>query len=430
MSVIQPFSAIRYRTQPGQRDISLLLAPPYDVLGEHDKRALLARDPHNFVAIDLPHTPPKAAGPAEVYERAAESLKAWLAAGVLVRDERPALYAYLQQYEHQGVPYTRRMFFARLRIEDFGAGNVYPHERTFGGPKEDRLCLTKATRANLSPIFGLYSDAQNAIARRLEAALPAAPLAEGTLDGVRNRIWAVTDAGAIDEVLRAMADKPVFIADGHHRYGTAQLYRDWLSEQQGPLPADHPANFVLCVFCGMEDPGLLILPTHRVLPAAPVSAELLQADERLSLAPAGELDPQRIEAALNEHGPQAVGLCGVGVSGTLIVRPADAALLDSLEPERSHAWRRLGLAFLHAYLLDRLVTPRLLNGREPEIHYVKSASAAVHEAREASGSAFLLQPTTMEELRNVCQANDLMPQKSTYFFPKLASGLVINSLAP
>lgn len=428
MTVIRPFAAIRYATKPGAVDISTRLAPPYDVLDEKDKRALLAPDSKNFVAVDLPHIPPKSAGPPEVYQASQRQIEVWLAEGVLVYDTQPAIYVYHQIYNHGGTRYVRKMFFARLRIEPFGTGSVFPHERTFGGPKEDRLALMKATRAQLSPIFGLYQDPANVVAGKLEAFLTKESLAEGVLDGVENRIWAVRDPAVIETVAKLMADKAIYIADGHHRYGTAGLYRDWLTESAGPLPPDHPANYVLTVFCAMEDPGLLILPTHRVLPGVIVSGADLQSDDNLNVSLLPVSSCEKILPALARFGPQAVAHYDAREKKYRAVTPKNPDILKSLEPDRSEAWRKLGLAFLHAYLLDRLVSPRLCGGKEPEIHYIKSGPPAVKEAEESNGTVFLMQATTMEEMRDVCRTGEVMPQKSTYFYPKLASGLVVNPL--
>ncbi len=427
MSIIRPFPAVRYNPDKS-RDLSPLLSPPYDIIDDHGKAELLARHPDNFVRVDLPFTPPKAAGPEHLYEGSRVVIDEWLREGVMVRDHQPALYVYHQVYRHHGTAYVRKMFFARLRLEPFGEGSIFPHERTFGGPKEDRLALTKATEANLSPIFGLYEDAQNAVAERLERALDAQPLATGTLDGVENRLWAVTDAATIADVSRLMEPKPTYIADGHHRCGTGMLYRDWLIAQQGALPPEHPANFVLCVFCAMEDPGLLILPTHRVLPRLDVRPESFAGDTRVSIQARDAADPGRLIAALKEFGPQAIGLYNAVARKYFVLRPTRPEILDDLEPGRTPAWRRLGLAFLHAYVLDRVVSPKLCGGQPAEVRYVKSDEEAIREADATHGTAFLMQPTTMEELRAVCSAGDLMPQKSTYFYPKLASGLVINPL--
>lgn len=428
MSTIRPLRAIRYAPDVTSRDVSSRLAPPYDVLDAEDQAALLARDPCNFVKVDLPHIPPKSAGPTEVYEASRRQIEDWLADGTMLRDQQPGCYVYHQAYSYDNVDYVRKMFFARLRIEPFGTGSVFPHERTFGGPKEDRLCLTKATAANLSPIFGLYRDPANAVAARLGESLSAEPLAVGTLDGVENRMWAVTDPETIADVTALMAEKAIYIADGHHRYGTAGLYRDWLIQQEGRLPEDHAANFVLCVFCAMEDPGLLILPTHRVLPGVSVGGELLRQDEQLESTELTVAGPDQVPEALGEYGPQALAVYSATERRYLAVRPKRADLLAEYEPDRAAAWRALGVAFLHAYLLDRRVKPELCGNQAPEIRYIKTAEAAVNAAEESGGSALLLQATTMEELRSVCQAGEVMPQKSTYFYPKLASGLVINPL--
>jgi len=428
MSILRPLRATRYATA-ATRDLSTRLSPPYDVLDAAGKQALLQADARNFVQVDLPHAPAKAAGPPQVYAQARLQFERWLGDGTLVRDPQPAFYVYQQGFRHEGVAHVRRMFFARLRLEPFGRGSVFPHEQTFGGPKEDRLCLMRATRANLSPIFALYEDAENAVARRLEQGCGADPLAVGTLEGVENRIWAVTDAATIEEVSRLMRPKATYIADGHHRYGTALLYREWLSESEleGPLPGEHPAHYVLCVCCALEDPGLLILPTHRVLPGVAISTRWLQSDRQLDVAPLPVSDPQQAPQALGSFGPQALALFS-GLHKPMVVRPREASLLDDIAPERSLAWRRLGLAFLHAYLLERKVVPELCGGKGPEVRYIQSAQQAVEQAKQTRGAAFVMQPTTIQELRAVCQAGDLMPQKSTYFYPKLASGLVINPL--
>ncbi|QOJ14174.1 MAG: DUF1015 domain-containing protein [Planctomycetia bacterium] len=429
MCTVRPFSAIRYAA-PANGDISARLAPPYDVLDQRDKDALLGRDSRNFVAIDLPHVPPKSAGPAAAYAGARSTLEAWLADGTFVRDTTPAIYVYEQRYEIDGRRYSRRKFLARLRLEAFGKGSVFPHEQTFGGPKEDRLLLTQATECNLSPIFGLYEDSSNAVAARLRTAVGSdAPLLSGTLDGVENRIWAVTDRAVIDDVQRAMSDRAVFIADGHHRYGTGLMYREALAAKRGALPEDHPANYVLCAFCAMEDEGLLILPTHRVLPAVALDGAFWSSDPELVSTALRVDTPAAALSALPGHGAQAFAMFSAVDRSYHVLKPRRADLLRGIAPERSAGWHALALAVLHAYAIDRAVTPRACGGKAPEIHYVKNADAAVSEARETRGCVFLMQPNTMAELRAVCQAGDLMPQKSTFFFPKVASGLVIHPLS-
>jgi len=427
---IHAFRAVRFV----QRDISTLVAPPYDVLDTPDKANLLARSPRNIVALDLPHCPAKVAGSQKVYDAAGRMYEDWLADGTLQRDGRASLYVYHQAYEHAGRRYLRRKFFARLRLEEFGAGQVFAHEQTFGGPKEDRLLLTRATRANLSPIFGLYPDPKNEIAALFEPAIAnEEPTAVAIMDGVDNRLWAVNDAALTDRVVRALRDRPIFIADGHHRYGTSLLYR---AERQRQAAAgfskDDPANFVLCVLAGMEDPGLLILPTHRVLcdlegvSASDLGGELERYFDVVH-AP-GVTEGAKLAEMLPRHGPLAMGLFVAADQGAFVIAPRNSDLLAAYEPNRKPAWRQYGLSILHRFVIDEVIRPRFNGGRELTIHYIKDAAGAAADAQTHRGVAVIVQPTTMNELSDVCTAGELMPQKSTFFSPKLATGMVINPL--
>lgn len=429
MAQIEAFQAIRYTGQ----DVSKLIAPPYDILSEEDKQALLRKDPRNIVAIDLPHTPPKSAGPDAVYVQAAEQLARWLAEGVLVRDQRPALYVYHQSYQLGGKNLVRKKFFARLRLEPFGSGSIFPHEQTFGGPKEDRLKLTTATRCNLSPIFGLYPDPRNEVAAALEAAIqPDRPEQHGTLDGVESRLWAVTDAAVISRVRGMLADKNIFIADGHHRYGTGWNYRQLCMDRMGPPPADAPVNFVLAVLGGMEDPGATIQPYFRSLAGltrgrgADLQAALGEAFTWTPIPLPGTAE--ELAKQLAKVGPRALALYMAGENLCAVIAPKNADLLAAYEPERKAAWRQLPYAILHRYVIDEVLTPRLNDGRPVTIHYHKTMQEAIADARAEQGIGVLVPATTMSQLREICTAGELMPQKSTYFYPKLATGMVINPL--
>ncbi len=428
MAVIQPFTGIRYN----RRDVTDVIAPPYDILSAAEKEALLEKDDHNIVAIDLPHLPPKSAGPDRLYNRAAGDLTCWLDIRTLTRDERPALYAYHQTYKLADKTLTRKMFFARLRLEALGRGQVFAHEETFGGPKEDRLKLTSATRCNLSPIFAMYSDADNEVSGLIDQAVGLEPDQWGMLDGVENKLWVIDDLPTIKSIQARLVDKPVFIADGHHRYGTALMYRQRQVDQTGEPMADDPVDFVLAVLGGMEDPGATIQPYFRTilklpkLTAAELQSALLEAFDWLPGAmPA---DAVALGRRLAEAGPQSVGLFVAKDDAFATIRPRREDLLAALEPSRNPAWRRLPYAILHRYVIDEVIRKRLLPDGEPEVHYHKTMKEAVEDARKTSGLAALMPATTMQELRDVCTAGELMPQKSTYFYPKLATGLVINPL--
>ena len=239
---IRPFAAIHYARQ-ADLDLSKVIAPPYDVLDERGKAALVAKHPNNIVTIDLPHLPPKTVGPDPVYEKANITLEAWLDSGVLIQDPRPALYPYMQSYEHNGKIFHRRGFFALVRLAPFGQGHVIPHEKTYANPIEDRLKLMRATRVQLSPIFGLYSDPRNRVTSLLFERL-GRPEMSATLDEVKNDLWSVPEAEIENQVIDEMGGKNIYIADGHHRYTTALQYQEEMRQKNGgKLPGSHPANW-------------------------------------------------------------------------------------------------------------------------------------------------------------------------------------------
>ena len=460
MAEIRPFRAIRYAGAWGA-DISSRIAPPYDVLSEQDKAAMLAADPRNIVAADLPHTPPKSAGPAAAYQRSADLLTKWLADGSLVRESAPAVFAYRQVFEVNGVQRARRGFIARVRAEQFRASpaGIFPHEQTFSGPKEDRLMLMRATRMQLSPIFGLFADDSGELTDSLYANLPASPMLVGSLGPVRHEAWPVTAPDRIEALADAMRDRPIFIADGHHRYTTALNYLAEL-ESAGPLPPDHPARFVMFVCVSMHDPGLAILPTHRVVSVrcAEPAALVGQLAARLGQGnafrvQAGTWSAEQLESLVLERGCGWFGVKAATGDNALLLHLADANLLDRYEPTRGVAFRRLDVAVLHRFLIDEVLKsvagdPAGIeyphNGRDVaaalEQKALDSASAfgtGADVAGKAHGPqsvgiskiAFLLAPTPLSAVRDVCLSGELMPQKSTFFYPKLATGLALNDLA-
>lgn len=412
MPEIAPFQAIRYDHQRLGRDLTSVIAPPYDVLDEADKDALLERSKHNIVAVDLPHVPPKSLGPEAAYEKAARLLRGWIDEGVLVQESQPALYLYHQKFEHEGRTHTRRMFFARVRLASFAENKVIPHEKTFGGPKEDRLALMKATGCQLSPIFGLFADADDQVGKAFADAAACEPDVTAHLDGVENRLWIVTDKSAIKSVTKTLADERIYIADGHHRYSTALNYRDWATKEAGgQLPKDHPANYIMFVLASMDDPGCLILPYHRAVAGASLKKITKAWEEGAAPTSREDADLTVWDAATEKEAH---------------LRFTNRERLMALEPDQCAPWYALDYAYLHRYLIDELLQDAL--NKEPEIGYAKSADAARAYARDHKGAALFVNATPLAHLRAVSDAGGLMPQKSTYFFPKLATGLAMNPL--
>jgi uncharacterized protein (DUF1015 family) len=324
------------------------------------------------------------------------------------------------------------MFFCRLRLEPFGSGSIFAHEETFGGPKEDRLKLTHATRCNLSPIFGLYSDAENELSQLLDSQIDREPDQSGVLEGIQNELWVVTDDLITDAVARMMREKPVFIADGHHRYSTALMFRQQQAEQYMEPEADDPINSVLAVLCGMEDPGAVIQPYFRTIVDAPTvtSAKLRGVlGETFSWTPIPKpASAEELARRLAGVDSQAIALYFAEEKLCVVLCPTERDLLARYEPKRSPAWRALAYAVFHRYLVDEVLQPKLAGSKPLTLHYHKNMQEAIADAQAESGIAVLPPAVTMSQLREICMTGELMPQKSTYFHPKLATGFVINPL--
>lgn len=432
MAHIRPFAGIRYAHKLAEK-FSSLIAPPYDVLDESGRASLQNKDQRNIVAIDLPHMPPKTAGPDSVYQAANAKLGSWLSDGTLNRAPRPALYPYTQTYQHGGRTFHRRGFIALVKLSPFGAGQVVPHEKTHKGPIEDRLKLMLETGVQLSPIFGLFSDQRNEVNNALYQNL-AKPEYSGTLENVQNDLWHVNDAAIINQVSDLMASKPVYIADGHHRYTTALQYQQIMTEKNGgPLPADHPANYCMFVLVGMQDPGLLILPTHRLLGGLaafdPARLQIaLGTHATLDPLPDGG-DPVKLAAAVAHAPAHTFGVYDGKANRGYLLRLTNANVLADLEPGQSQDWRELDVAILQRYLIDEIIRPTFCGGSEPTKGYTADA-ATIQDTTDGSQYqlALLLQSTPLHALEQLGKHNEVMPQKSTYFFPKLATGMVMNPL--
>jgi uncharacterized protein (DUF1015 family) len=411
MADVQPFRALHYdRDRVG--GLQPVVAPPYDVIDAEQRADLLARSPYNVVEIDLPQGDDPYAHAAEVFER-------WRDEGILTRDDEDALWALEQDYTGpDGRRRTRHGFFARVAVEDYGPGRIRPHERTHPGPKEDRLRLTRATHANLSPIFSLYDDPAGAAWGALAPHLQSDPWAAVTdEDSTTHRLWRVADPAALAAVHDALDDRELLIADGHHRYETARVHH----EEGG-------AGHVLMCLVALQDPGLTVFPTHRLLTALddPRRESLratIQRDFEVAEIPAEELEP-------TGEGPVRMGYLDAHHRRPLMLTLRDPAIAAEALPDKPEPYRTLDTAVLEA-----LVLQSALGMSEDDISHLNGLDYARDTAQAralvesgAAEAAFFMRGTPVAQVRDVAAAGESMPPKSTYFFPKVLTGMVFNLL--
>jgi uncharacterized protein (DUF1015 family) len=426
---IRPFHGLRYAI-PSGGDISDLVAPPYDVIGPHDRDDLLARNERNIVAVDLPHYPPSEVGPDDAYRRSAKTIARWRSEGVLVREGAPALYAYEQSFRWAGRSYTRRGMICGLRAGQMGK-DVIAHEHTFAGPKADRLRLTEHTRMQLSPVFGFFDDPQSTVDSLLWNAAEGAPAVRAEIAGVADRLWPVTSGGVIGEIISALRDVPAFIADGHHRYATAARYAESL-RQSGQIGRDHEANFVMFCLVPRQDPGLLVLPTHRIIRGLDNAfgiPELVGAlpEFQWQRCSVDDADLSNAGQFLRRYGEGAMAFLGADPAEVWIGRLADTSPMDNLAADHPPQWRKLDVAVLHKMVIDRALAPWRTDGLN--IEYTPEGRKVLAACR--SGSAELgicLQGCRLDDIERIALAGATMPHKSTYFHPKLTTGMVLKPL--
>ncbi len=433
MADVQAFRAFRYDLgRVGT--LSDVVAPPYDVIEPALQDALYARSPYNVVHLILNKETAQDSETSNRYTRAAQAVRDWQREGILVQDSARSLYVYHQEFEVEGRRYTRRGFMARVGLEKFGDGRIFPHEETMAGPKADRLKLFRATAMNLSQVFSLYPDDEGKVQGTLEAAVGRAlPLEAVDHLGVVSRLWPVTDQRAVSAVTGLMGPKPLFIADGHHRYETALQYLEEKARAREVPGPEAPANFVLMMLVNMSDPGLVILPTHRLVSGiGDLSADQLRtalykhfAVEAAGQGEQGARDTWELLEA--DGGQDVLGFGTVADGRWQTARFKSPELMAQLAADHSPAWRGLAVSILHRVVLDKLL---------PAAGCAPAQCGYVHQMREVTEAmagrtcqlAVLVPPARMAHVEKVAGNREKMPPKSTYFYPKVLSGLVFHSL--
>jgi len=421
MADIKPFCAVRYSDSKFDEN---LVAPPYDIINE-DQRALMARSEHHMINLDKPG---KSDDP-ERYNKAHARFSSWKDAGVLLKDELPGYYVYAQKFKHPetGAVFERTGFFGLVRLEEHYENAIYPHERTLSAPKADRLNLMRATQAHLSPVFGLYDDEDNAIADVFSKVKQGDPVYPAYIDfdGTEHVLWAITDKDDIAQVSSILKKRDIIIADGHHRYATALTYSKEMKEKDAS-EGDKAYEYVMMDLINFQDEGLVILPTHRLLNLNLDQDELVEKLGKFFTVTA--MAPADIEKALNEKtaDQRVLGFYAGKDNPSYLLVLKGAECLDGVIPESSSQdWRMLEVNLLYYVVLKHIIQISDTDF-ESKISYTHAFQETVDQIDAGDAQcAFLLPSCTKDELERVTQAREVMPQKSTYFFPKIFSGFVI-----
>jgi uncharacterized protein (DUF1015 family) len=420
---IEPFSALLYNRKIAGEP-ARVVAPPYDLIGAARQNQLYERSPYNIVRLEFGREQDR-------YAAAEKTLADWLGAGVLVRAARPAIYQYTQSFDVEGRLLHRTGFIARVRLEEFDRGRIVPHERTFPAAKEDRLRLLTALQVNTSSIFGLYSSAHPELDRIREQVASREPLIDLVDDlGIRNELRAI-DAPAEIAIIQGELESPrLLIADGHHRYETALNYRR-ARRHENASSEPELYDYTMMTLVGCNDPGLVILPTHRVVKTLNRDALAAFPERAREMFNVEEIAQREVfRARLDEAGSGAIGVTLRGSPNYFILRLRSRMALKSAMPDAPAAVRRLDVSVLHALVFDRifgLKADEIRRGNNIE-YTIETGGALGAVAQGRADGAFLMNPPSIEEVERVSDAGATMPEKSTYFHPKLLTGLVMNPL--
>lgn len=406
MPEIKAFNGWRYVKE----NVADMICPPYDIIDEDEKKKLQKRSPFNIVNIELPD----ARNNRNKYQNAAALFKEWQKEEIIACDQKPALYIYEQVFEHDGMKMTRRGFFCALDLENplASRSSVKPHEKTLSKPKADRLSLLKAVKANISPIFGLFDDDKNFTSKIVNKIIANQPPTAKAFDEhkIFHRIWKLDDDEIVEKIVKFIANKKMIIADGHHRYETAWTYSQERKEKDDSYNANKDYCFVMAFLCPIEDPGILILPTHRLIDDSPELEE--------NIAKYFDVYPEKDYSRLSRKEIQPLIVVKNKKKRVLVVK--NDAIIKKAMPKKGKAYRNLGVSILHYILLP--------NVDASDFVYIKDEKEVIRRANKENKVAIIVPATPVKSLKEISFANEMMPQKSTYFYPKLASGLVMRGV--
>ena len=445
MAKILPFKGLRYNTEK-IKDVSKVITPPYDIISEEERDGYYQLHPNNIIRLILGKDFPGDNQSNNKYTRSAAFFDTWRKEEILIQEAEPAIYVYVQEFTLSGKKYVRRGFISLVKLEDFQTGQIYPHEHTLAKPKEDRMNLMKACNANFSQVFTFFEDEDSKVSNLLHN------VSEGTngtglrpdVDltdtfGVRNLLWVIKDGAIIEEISSQMKDGALFIADGHHRYETAMFYRDMIKDNEG-TPKNNgniPSDYVMMMCVPMEDPGLQILPTHRLVRNI------------------NDFEPEKIRKSLNEifeicdigsdcsaeilmhklgedaHKHKLAMYIDEGERKFYILTLRDEKLLDQILTGEYAEWRSIDTGILHGVIFDRVLGIQAKNiSKSESVKYIQGVEDSVASVNTGEYQiAFFLNATKIGQIRDIAVKRHKMPPKATYFYPKLMTGMVIRHIS-
>ena len=439
MATILPFKGLRYNSEK-IKDISKVITPPYDVISKKERDDYYQLHPDNIIRLILSKELPGDDQSNNKYTRSAESFETWRKEEILKEEAEPAIYIYAQEFTLSGKKYIRRGFISLVKLEDFQTGEIYPHEHTLAKPKEDRMNLMKACDANLSQVFTFFEDEDATISSFLHKVSEGNPDIDFTdIYGVKNSLWAIKDKTIIEALITQMKDRALFIADGHHRYETALFYRDLVNgtKKEQNSNGDSPADYIMMMCVSMEDPGLVILPTHRLARNAK------------------DLDPEKIKSSLNEvfdisdmgsdcdadmltqklsedsHKHKIAMYIGEDDKKFYILTLRDENLLDQILTGEYVEWKSIDTGILHGVIFDRALGIQAKNiSKSENVKYNQGVEDSVTRVNEGEYQiAFFLNPTKIGQIKEIATKRHKMPPKATYFYPKLMTGMVVRHIS-
>jgi uncharacterized protein (DUF1015 family) len=439
MAEVVPFNGIRYNPDLIS-DMAAVVAPPYDVISPREQDGFHERHPNNVIRLELGKIQPGDNSQDNVHSRAGRYFQSWIDQKILVPEAKPAFYLTTVEFDSGGERYTRFGIIGRVRLEPFDKGIILPHEKTFSKVKSERLMLMKASHTNFSPIFGLFADGEDLLRRLGQITVRQAPALSIVDDKAhQQRMWCLTEKQITDDLTAFFENKRIYIADGHHRYETALNYRDWVKENTPDFSSDHPANFIMMSLSSMVDAGMIILPAHRLLKALPessVSALLRRSAECFDLFPIS-LD-RGLDSAMAEFNRVLASKAYTNAIGLYLKNPAVFQVMVLKEGVMERFYKNkleAALRDLDVTVLTQLIMMELMGfdqarlDDETKIAYRTKSMDAVEAVNTGEvEAAFILNPTKIEQVRRVAEKGLIMPRKSTYFYPKVFSGLVFNRL--